>query len=378
MAKDSGAAARTAQTAQNQDKQTAQNTQGETREQRRQRRLREFVRSSVGACETLLGRKVTGVDMPGGHRQSIRIKCGDEGVIVTRRPNPKRARLEVSTLYALGSHGGPVPKVLAFDGIWLLQEDLGPERLAQAVHNAAKNKDDRKGEELVLAAVKSVDDYQNAAASCGFERNVIVIGTDPKWMRTVLDMPARLGRLLRVPAPPLPVDPLLKMIRVRRPYFIKWDARPGNAIVRPDGSVAWFDWEHAGCRNRLDDLVWMLADEYMPDWPKAVDEALERHIESFAQGMASRDEALDYFYTFGTLHACVRMSLIMTSKKDGPWWNPEKSLAGDKVGVIRPAMLACLKRAARWADRAPLLKPLVPWLKSLPERVPPENPPKAA
>ena len=87
---------------------------------------------------------------------------------------------------------------------------------------------------------------------------------------------------------------------------------------------------------------------------------------------------MEYFLTFGTLHGCVRMALIMTSKKDGPWWNPEKSLAGDKVGVIRPAFLTALARVTRWADEAPLMKPLVPWLEKLPERVPPENPPKAA
>lgn len=366
MADESGAKAQNAQSNQDDPKKAKQ--------AQANRKVQEFMRAAAAACETLLGKKVTGVDMPGGHRQSLRVRCGEESVIVTRRPNPKRARLEVSTLYALGSHGGPVPKVLAFDGIWLLQEDLGSVRLAQALSGANA----KKGESLVAAAVKSVEDYQNAGASCGFERNVITLGTDPKWLRTVIDMPARLGRLLGLAAPDLPEAPLMKMMRVRRPYFIKWDSRPGNAMARDDGTVAWFDWEHAGCRNRLDDLVWMLADEYMPDWPKAVDKALKRHIESFSQGMASRDEAMEYFYTFGTLHGCVRMSLIMTSKKDGPWWNPEKSLAGDKVGVIRPALLTCLARAARWAAEAPMIKALVPWLEKLPERVPPENPPKAA
>jgi hypothetical protein len=338
----------------------------------RRRRAAAFNRAAGAACYTLLGLDVTGVDLPGGNRQSIRVHCGKKSVIVTRRPNPKRARLEVSALYALGSHGGAVPKVLAFDGIWLIQEDLGDRRLSQALSGASA----KKAERWLDAGVKSVEANQNAATSCAFEKSVITIGTDPGWVRTVLSMPARLGKFLGIAPPPLREQELAKMLRVREPFFIKWDARPGNAMARADGTAAWFDWEHAGCRNRMDDLVWFLADEYTPDWPKAEEKVLARYLDSFAKGMGSKDEALEYFHTFGTLHSCVRLALIMTSKEDGPWWNAEKVLAGDKVGVTRTNCLNSFARIARWAAQAPLVKNLLPWLEQLPERLPPENPPK--
>jgi hypothetical protein len=345
---------------------------GNDKSESRRRRSEAFKRAAGAACYTLLGLEVTGVDMPGGNRQSIRIQCGKKSVIVTRRPNPKRARLEVSALYALGAHGGAVPKVLAFDGIWLIQEDLGERRLSQAL--AAANP--KKGARWMDAGVKSIAANQNAATACGFEKSVITLGTDPGWLRTVFGMPARLGRFLGVSPPALREPELAKMMRVRKPYFIKWDARPGNAMARDDGSVAWFDWEHAGCRNRMDDLAWLLADEYMPDRPEAEARVLARYLDSFAQGMASPDEAMEYFHTYGTLHTCVRLALIFNSKKDGPWWNAEKVLAGDKVGVTRTNCLNSLGRVSRWAAEAPLVKNLLPWLEQLPDRLPPENPPK--
>lgn len=331
--------------------------------------VQDFIRAAAGACETLLGLTVTDVELPGGQRKSLRVRCGKQSVIVTRRPNLKRARLEVSVLYALGSHGGAVPKVLAFDGIWLIQEDLGERRLSRAIAAA----DAATAETWIDAGVSSIAANQNAATACGYERNVITLGTDPQWLSTVITMPDRVGQMLGVAPPALPEEALAQMLRVRRPYFVKWDARPGNAMTRENGTVVWFDWEHSGCRNRFDDLVWFLADEYMPDRAAIEKKVLARHMESFAQGMESKDEAAEYFYTFGTLHSCVRLSLILASKEAGPWWDPEKVLASDKVGVTRAASLACLGRASRWAAQAPLVAPLLPWLEQLPERLPPDN-----
>ena len=42
--------------------------------------------------------------------------------------------------------------------------------------------------------------------------------------------------------------------------------------------------------------------------------------------------ARDYLMTFGTLHMCVRLSLILSRKEDDDWWDRDYCLDGDKIG----------------------------------------------
>lgn len=336
----------------------------------RAERMQKFADGAVAACHTLLGGKVTGREAPGGNRQSIRVSFADgSSVIVTRRNNLQRARLEATAMYALFNHGANVPKVIAFDGIWLIQEDMGDRRLAQAL-----NESDRKeGLAWVEAAVTSLAQVHRAGWEASLERNVIPIGQKPHWIPQIVDMPKRLGRLLKLAPPKYPETRLVDAMRMRRPYFIKWDARPGNAMARPDGTVGWFDWEHSGCRNRPDDLVWLLADEYTPDWGDADVKIFKKHLKSFVGQDETPDEVLDYMAIYMTLHSCVRLALIFTSKKDGPWWNTDSIIAGDKVGVAEHMCRRNVARAARWALLSPLTQGLAPWFADLTDKIPPPD-----
>ena len=171
-------------------------------------------------------------------------------------------------------------------------------------------------------------------------------------------------RTLRIAPPRLPVESLIDHLQVLRPQFIKWDARPGNAIARDDGEVAWIDWEHCGCRNRLDDMVWLLGDEYIPDWPDTEEKLIEAHLPAFANGLTASD-ARAYLFAFGTFHLCVRLDLIISKKKDEPWWDGDYCLDRDKVGVTLQSALGTCQRAARWAGNVPLTEPMVPWFKDV-------------
>ena len=84
-----------------------------------------------------------------------------------------------------------------------------------------------------------------------------------------------------------------------------------------DTSVRWIDWEHCGCRDPLDDLVSLLCDEYTPDWPDVEGRLLAHFLPAFVGG-SSTDDASDYLATFGALHSCVRLALILEEKADGP------------------------------------------------------------
>lgn len=340
------------------------------RDAERKRAFLRFAGAARAVCETLLAAKTKEIDLPGGARQSIRMRFEDgRSAIVTRRAQAARGRLEAMILYALSARGDGVPGVIAYDGKWLIQEDLGGRRLAQALQAAEDAGDEPAGQRLLEAGLASLAANQKAAADAKLERGISVIGHKPQWIGQLVDMVDRLGRLLDAPPPPHP-EALGQLLAVKRPRVIKWDARPGNAIVRDDGRVAWIDWEHCGCRNALDDVAWFLADEYTPDWPAGEAAALERHLPDFLDEGEDAEEALRYLAAFMAVHSCARASLILTTKKDGPWRDPVAVLSGDKVGVARCFIERCLARGARWAALAPETEMLAPWLASLAARLP--------
>ncbi len=321
-----------------------------------------FAQAAVAVTETLLGVKVTGTDYPDSSRKTMRVVCGDRNVIVTRRPNAQRARLEAHVLYALRAHGASVPRVLAFDGTWLIQEDLGGHRLSQVLRKAGE----KDGEAWLDAAIRSLAGAHRAGEAAGLHKSVVTIGRKPHWIPQLLDIPNRLGRLLDLPPPVLAEAKLKRVLQVRRPCLIKWDARPANAIAREDGTVAWFDWEHCGCRNRLDDIGWLLADEMVPDWPEVEERLFERHLWGFTNHGDSFEEAMTYLAVFGTLHTCVRLSLILRPKKQG---DTNAIPAKERFRRAPKTCQGTITRAARWAARESLTEELTPWFEKILDRL---------
>jgi len=321
--------------------------------------------NAARACERLLGTTALRVESPGGRmRRSVRVFLKDRSVIVTQRRHPARAKREAEVLRALGAQGAPVPRLLSFDGAWLIQEDLGPSRLSQTL--AAMR--EAEGEPLLAKALAALATAQQAGQASGLDRRMVTIGARADWLLKLASTHERIGGQLKIPAPELQTDRLADRVRPQRPTFIKWDARPANAVVRSDASVAWFDWEHCGCRDPLDDLVWLLCDEYTPDWPEAEARLIARFLPLFSNGSAPH-AAHDYLMTFGTLHNCMRLSLILTEKAGGPWWNTQRCLDHDSVGVTLEMALRVCRRAARWAARGELTQSLSPWLLSVADQL---------
>ena len=86
---------------------------------------------ALDVCEKLIGERPDNVTYPGGRsRESVRLHFGDQTRILTRRPDSDKARREARILRALHENGGPVPEIFAFDGLWMVQEDLGNRRLS--------------------------------------------------------------------------------------------------------------------------------------------------------------------------------------------------------------------------------------------------------
>lgn len=339
--------------------------------------MRGFEEQAAAVCAALLGEQPDRVTFPAGRsRRSARVHLPDRTVIVTARRNPARAAHECHILRALGAAGAPVPAVLAWRDGWLIQEDVGSTRLTHRLLQGTSA-------EIALALDAALDALarcQAAGRQAGLSNGRALLGMTAEWRAGLVATPERLGVATGIAAPSFDAARLAERIRPPSVTFIKWDARPGNAILRDDGRVFWFDWEHAGLRAPLDDLVWLLGDEFLGgefpggqfpggqfpgEEPDLETEVLARWGEVFSDGIA-QDEAHDYLVTMLCLHASVRLSRILSyHRRDGRWWDRDRLLRDDLAGVDRACALALCVRARRWADQTGPTRPLAGWFDAL-------------
>ena len=347
----------------------------------------DFATAAVERVHSLLGARVEALEWPAGRgHDSLRARLPGGSVIVTRRPSLRRAELECFVLRALKARQAPVPALLAAEGQWLIQEDLGGLRLSVALNGG----DPRAGELALDAALGALSRIHEAGRAAGLEQQVVALGATRDWLLRLIDLPRRLGDHLGAAAPALETERLLRVLTPERPLLIKWDARPANAALADDGRsddlaedgdpeadgermrepprIGWYDWEHCGCRNPLDDMAWLLCDEFVPVWPEIESRLIERHLFAFAAGRPA-SEALIGLRSFGTLHMTQRLALIVDRKGEGPWWRWSRCLERDHIGVTAQAASRLCQRAALWAEEAPLLSGLAPWFRTLPERL---------
>lgn len=254
-----------------------------------------------------------------------------------------------------------MPRLIASDGGKLLiQEEIVGVRLAESLNGQTE----AQFEAVLDASLASLAETHRAGSDAGFDTRLATLGDSFEWLVGLLDRPAVIGDILEVPAPMPDLSRLESLLAVRSPRFIKWDARPGNAMVAKDGTVFWFDWEHAGARNRLDDMAWLLADEYVPDFADAEERIIDKHIAHFADDL-SVDEAKQYLSAYGVFHMCVRLGLICKFRLRGDWWNQDYCMDRDKVGVTWECMRRVCRRGERWARRNPYTEPLARWFSAI-------------
>ena len=312
-------------------------------------------------CRELLGAAPEAIEYPGGKsRDSVRAIFGDHSLILTWREDPRRAELEALVLRTLNEADAPAPRLVARSDQWLVQQDLGGERLPEFLDSASSS----DMADAVARSLAALAAAQQAGRDAGLHKHLIVLGEKPGWFTKLLARPAEIGELLGVHAPALDEEALSQFLRVREPAFVKWDARPGNVIRRPDGGCYLIDWEHAGCRNPLDDVVWLLADEYAPDLGPLEESLFSTVASEFAPGW-STEEALDYLYTYGVMHGCVRLHYCLREGLESGWRSRQDCVARDSVGAVKEFVLRQCERGQRWSARSSLLSPMVGWFSEL-------------
>lgn len=329
---------------------------------------RTLAKAAAEACARLLKTRVHDVvapaDAPYRRRRAIRtlrVNLPGHAVIAVHRTDLRRARTEAQVLRALHQQGAPVPKLLASDGPWLIQEDVGGERLSQRIARA----DAAEVEPALDAALQAVARCQSAARAAGLEA-AVRIAHGP---RPLLAAPEKVGRMLAAPPPFVPDWGVIFAFERPRVSFIKWDTRLGNAILQGDGSVVWVDWEECGRGEALRDPVKLLLDEWVPEAPDAEHRLWEAHRGAFL-GDIDPERGRVFAAVYGTLLALVRLRNILNLKGDDPWWDEEACLAHDLIAVNRAAAERLLRRGARWSRLSPVTDGLAPWMEALVERLP--------
>lgn len=325
-----------------------------------------FEQEARKACEEVFGSTVLQAKSPGRSTEVVRF-CLEDGrsMIATKRKTDARANLEFHVLQKLATRGAKVPSVLAFNGRLLFQEDFGRRRMSLIL----KKVNPIHGERILNSGLISLADIHARGRAAGLDKLVATLGEGDDWLRYLVDRPRVLGQFLGIPAPKLPVEQLLRLLRVSEASFIKWDARPPNAIVLADGTTGWIDWENCGRRNRLDDLAWFFGDQSVPDWPDVEERLIRQHLPVFNDHM-SLDRAHEYLAAFGSLHMCVRLGQILNREKKRGLQGWANQAHADELS--QRAMLSAQRtsiRASRWAGRSPLLGSMALWLQQVADKM---------
>jgi len=327
---------------------------------------REKIKAYSHCCQQLLGQKLVAIEFPGGmHRSSFRLTLENgHSVIASRRFNAGRSFYESLVMRRLEKHQAPIPKHYAYNGLVMIQEELSGVRLSDALQNCSEE----QYVKMMSSALDALLEIHEIAEKEKLSEVVPIIGCEHDWLIAFIDRTALLGNYMGIPTAKIPVKQIYDCLMLLKPRFIKWDARPGNAMLGDDGKVKWFDWEHCCARNPMDDMAWLLCDDAVPNYPEAEDQLIDTYLAAFADGR-KLDEARVYLDVFGMHHACVRLCRILNEKDSDSWLAYENSISVQHGSPLRTAQQLC-KRASRWAGKNPMTASLAEWFLQIAKRLP--------
>ncbi len=324
-------------------------------------RKRPPITAFAAAAEELFGLKVDKVTAPGGSfRESLRIHFEGGGrAIATWRKEVVRQDREYAVLEALSQTEAPVPKLLGRVGDIYFQQDLGSTRFA-----AELRRRDAQGQEALAAeAFTALFRIQDAAESLRLAERLRLpaVAIRDSWYADTFALIDEVSSFLGIAPAPIDRDAYKATLASRAPRFVKWDARPGNAAVLADGSVAWFDFEHCGRREGIEDPGWLAADEYWTLGPEPTLRALDATAPA-----ALRRRGEDFFTAFVCLQAWRRVQLIVDRLERKGWIDPADAMRHDKIGAAPEFLDALCAHGAAWAERSAVTRPLAAWFAAVP------------
>jgi len=312
----------------------------------------------VDLCRAHLGREPEVIRVfrraNGSRHGSVRIVVRGETFIATHRTDPRRGRFEAAVLRALHDGGAPVPRPLAFEGGWLLQEDVGEVTLAQALW-APDARPSALLEHALQSLTRAVEVGRRLALPAPRQNHGVA------WAMKRLDAVRQVGDDLGVPfSAPDFEHALVRLFAVPGDAFVKRDTRPANAAMTASG-IVWFDWEHACRRWPADDLVWLLCDEAQPD-PLVAGRLLAAWATDDPR--ACPEPARDYLAVSAVHHAAWRIGLHVRDLREVGDHPFGPTIARGWTGSSQ--VIRHLARAgALWATISPTTEALVGWFRAI-------------
>ncbi|MEM8849323.1 MAG: hypothetical protein AAGE03_04730 [Pseudomonadota bacterium] len=227
----------------------------------------------------MTGQAVDTMSAPGGRgRQSARLTLNDGStVIATRRSSPERTAAEAALLTTLSHAGAPVPRVIGCLSGLLLQSDVGRNRLSHAFSQSGSPEEQRT---LAAAAMDGLEACRAAfdATPEADRPKLAGIGQGLRWAEAYVARPVFLSGDLGIAPPEIDADALADALAHPPERLTRWNARTGRAAVQPDGSVMWHGWDLAGLRGGVEDLAFLVADEWWPLDPTATEAVLLERV----------------------------------------------------------------------------------------------------
>lgn len=303
-------------------------------------------------AEAHFGQRVIKITAPGGrNRDSVRVHFQDRTVIASYRHRDTRRNREVAVLQALNTLNAPVPQFLGqHDGV-LFQSDAGAGRLSSEM-----SRQDAAGQRrLARAAFDSLWQIKQAARQTGLVQDMPSVASTAKWAARFGTGPRALSITLDMTPPLVDWAKLSKAASSVPRHFVKWDSRSGNAAVQADGSVIWFDWEHAGRRHGVEDFAFLIGDEF---WPLDAVTSLEVFAESCPGDAAA---LVPYLRRFSTLQIVERLRLIKAEVDRRGWTEYARAQRYDRMGATPQQVVRLAEHGQELSELDEMLHPLGDW-----------------
>ena len=337
---------------------------------------------AVGALElktpqniftNLTGLKVSKFSFPGLKRRDKRgnfvmliTACNGIEYILSFRSSLKLASVEEIALRNLSKESAPVPKLINRTGSWLLQEYISGPRLSEVLGRGKLD----QSYDILETAISSLLQIQDLARKIGLGKHMKPICNSHAWRNERTGWLTSLADVSNSSLPKLNEEQINSVLTVKPTSFVKWDARPGNAILTKNAKVIWFDWEHCGCRAGIDDLIWFLTDEWLNLSSISEEKIISEYITNFSESelCSSREQ---YMWVFGTIQMCGKLFKILNQKKiKSGWVDRDFCLQFEQMGVTLRESRTLASKIIRWSSRDKLTAPISGWMQNIYDQLP--------
>jgi len=295
----------------------------------------------------LTGEQADILHYPGGSsRKTCLVTSNRQVYALSRRASSGRARLEYEVLSCLRAAAPLVPEPLAWRDRWVLTRYVQAVRLPEAYQSA---RDTAERNSLALRTLKALRTIQVEGDRGLGHLPLPKIGASADWIRKFVSLPFKLAEHYQVGSPNLNQDRAVAVLIDVEYRFVKWDSRPGNALVTADGEPVWIDFEYCGLRNPLDDLAWFIADEWQAGDPEVLWQEAIAPLETGHENSSSVRHP-QYLALYCLLHICVRLSLVLDRIQKGDRCNADRQRTFDLIGTNKACIEALTRSAAFFAE----------------------------